>query len=169
VTDEDSNIASFKPLPSQQLAELQFYVGQFQQIADQRLRLFNFYFILFAAVSSVTANLWSEGENEPAVFLVLGFMHIVLPLGFFLVDLRNQQLINRRLTPIILLEEEWVHPAMRVFSTEATVGHKTAEKPWYRRWVSGSSVLRISVLYPLFCFFHICAGSLIVARGFPNP
>ena len=79
-------------------------LGQFYHIADQHLRIFNFYILVSVASVGAGVKLYSDGEALLLTFLGLG--QIFIGTIFFLLETRNKSLLNNVTEAMLFLEKK---------------------------------------------------------------
>jgi len=101
------------------LEERNYYLAQFHQVADQRLKVFGFYVLLTVASLGWLASVMGQASHEPTLIITFAAGQVYLALFFHLLDRRNQQILRRAREALVFLEGSLPEPVLRTFSFKA--------------------------------------------------
>ena len=83
--------------------QLDYAMKHFSFIADQRMKAFNFYIILFAASIAATMSAMDRLPKKTG-FVTCGIIHILVAGVFFIMDQRSRRLVKLSLKAVRRIE-----------------------------------------------------------------
>ena len=148
--------------PKDNLGERQYYLSQFHQIADQRLKVFGFYFLITAASAGWMVSLVGKEDFLAIILYVFAAGQMLIGVFFYLLDKRNQEIMGRIRIALINLEQS-LPPPLQTFTADKREHYMDSSKRSTSKLGNfGSELVRFSNLFRAVFIFQIVVALLLI-------